>query len=413
MSESLVEPDYLEAAGPSDGGQEAIEIDSSSAARLETAPAVARDSGAISPQSSRHHEMRREALRNHPEIRELFGSDPRPALAIPVLLALHWGTAWLLRDSGLFVIFLVSFFWGQLLVHSAGALLHDAAHRAVFRGKRTKVAFDIGLEMIMGTYGRLLTYQHEHMSSHHPHIGDYERDYEHEDTCRYLARRSFHRKHPRFRRLTTIVEILINLLPFGFLIAGEVIPRFYKAVTGRETKDPQRDIAATKADPWMMSLFIGVTLTVNAGLFFAFGWKALLYHIWSLSHFIGKCGVTNLGQSLSEHPDGDVVDPTCSTYGPINWILFNTGYHNEHHTFPNVPCFRLPKLKAIAPEVFHATSHKSYARLWWEHVCKDFSPTRQNEFLYRDNAERCGGPPLGADEQPPYDPRPVGATTLF
>lgn len=357
--------------------------------------------------------MRREALRRHPEIRELFGSDPRPALAVPLLMAVHWGTAWALQDAGLLAIFVVSFCWGQVVLHSAGSLLHDTAHRAVFRGRRSKLALDIGLEMILGSYGRMLTYQHEHMSSHHPHLGDYERDYEHEDTCRYLARRSYARKHPRMRRVATVVEIAINLLPLGFLIADEVVPRAYRRLTGRATKDPERDIAATKPERWMTRLFIGVSLATNAMLFVAFGFEGLLYHVWSLSHFIGKCGVTNLGQSLSEHPDGDVVDPTQSTYWWGNRILFNTGYHNEHHTFPNVPCTRLPALKAIAPEIFHATSEKSYVRLWWEHVLADFGPTRQNARMYRDNARRCGGPALDADEQPPYDPRPIGAITPF
>lgn len=130
---------------------------------------------------------------------------------------------------------------------------------------------------------------------------------------------------------------------------------------------------------------------------------------WSLSHFIGKCGVTNLGQSLAEHPDGDLVNPTQSTYGWVNWFVFNTGYHNEHHTFSNVPCTRLPALKRIAPEVFYATAEKSYVRLWCEHVWADFSPMRQNAFMYQDNSERCGGPPLDADEQRPFDPRPASA----
>jgi len=49
-------------------------------------------------------------------------------------------------------------------------------------------------------------YQHEHMSSHHPHLGDYERDYEHEDVCRYLARLHA-RKHPNHRRLATAAEL--------------------------------------------------------------------------------------------------------------------------------------------------------------------------------------------------------------
>jgi len=228
-------------------------------------------------------------------------------------MALHWGTAWAVSKSSYVVVSLVSFCWGQVVLLSVGSRLHETAHRAIVRGRRSKLALDIGLEMILGSYGRMLTYQHEHMSSHHPHMGSYERDYEHEDVCGYLSRRSFKRNHPSYSRLATAAEIMVDLLPLGFLIAGEVVPRFSRWATGPVAKDPQRDIGATRPEPWLSWLFIGVSVAVNVMLFATFGFKGLLYHTWSLSHFIGKCGVTNLGQSLSEHPDGDLVDPTQST----------------------------------------------------------------------------------------------------
>ena len=345
----------------------------------------------LSAQARRHYEMRREALKRHPQIRELIGSDPKPALAIPLLMSLHWGTAWLVQDASLLILFLVAFCWGQVVLHSAGTLLHESAHRSVFRWPLSKLGLDLGLEMILASFGRALTYQHEHMSSHHPHLGNYERDYEHEDVCRYLARHSYLSQHPTMGRLATLAELLINLLPLGFLIAGELVPRFYRLVTGRTVKDPKRNIASTKPALWQKWLFIGASLAVCVGLCTIFGFAGLLYHVWSLSIFLGKCGVTNLGQSLSEHPDGDPINPTQSTYWWGNKALFNAGYHNEHHTFPNIPCTRLPQLKTIAPEIFHTAAEKSYVGLWWEYITNDFSPTRQNEVMYRDNTERCGG----------------------
>ena len=43
----------------------------------------------------------------------------------------------------------------------------------------------------------------------------------------------------------------------------------------------------------------------------------------------------------------------------------NIGYHNEHHDFPFVPWNRLPRLKAIVPEVYDVLpSHRSWFKLW-------------------------------------------------
>jgi sphingolipid delta-4 desaturase len=121
----------------------------------------------------------------------------------------------------------------------------------------------------------------------------------------------------------------------------------------------------------------------------AFGFLGWLYHVWSLSLFLGKCGVTNLGQSLAEHPGDDAVNPTRSTYWWGNRILFNTGYHNEHHTFPNVAWTNLPALKALAPEVFGRVQGRSYFACWWHHVMQDVSPSRQYPVMASDLSARC------------------------
>ena len=57
-------------------------------------------------------------------------------------------------------------------------------------------------------------------------------------------------------------------------------------------------------------------------------------------------------------------------------ITFNVGYHNEHHDFPNVPGYRLPEIKKIAPEFYdNLPCHHSWIKVLYDFIaCKEIGP---------------------------------------
>jgi sphingolipid delta-4 desaturase len=344
----------------------------------------------LSAQAKSHVALRRSLLRAQPELMKLVGPDPLSVLGAFAVLFVHWTAIWLVAQTNVWVVFFAAFFFGQVTLHAGGGLIHETAHRLIFRSRGAKLAFDLLLEVIGTSFGRQLVYQHEHLSSHHPYMGDYERDYEHEDVCRFLARREYRGKHSALQPAIAAAQLIVDLLPLGFLVSGEMFARLYGRLTGRAPKDKRRVIGATKPQAWETALFVAVSLATNVFLYLWVGALGVLYHIWSLSLFLGKCGVTNLGQSLSEHPGDDEAHPTRSTYWWGNKILFNTGYHHEHHTFPNVAWRNLPKLKAMAPEAFNLESKRSYIRCWWDHTRAGFDlPSRRNAYQNQPQTERC------------------------
>ena len=324
-----------------------------------------------------HNDLRRKVLDAHPEAANLIGPDWRTALFVPLMLALHWTIAWGVSLTSWWVAFLAAFVFGQTIYHSVGVLIHENAHRLVFRNAKARFAYDVLTEMIVTSFGYQLLYQHNHVTSHHAYLGDYDRDYEHEDANYVAARKRYRDVHPLRYRLLNIGIMLVQLLPFSMLVDVIFLSRFLSKETGLPIRDKFRKSPATRPSRGELYALAAVSLLVNIGLFMAFGFLGWLYHVWSMSFVSGRWAASLRGQVLSEHNGEDTQNPTRSTYWWGNWIFYNIGYHVEHHTFSTVPWMKLPKLRATAPEVFNLDNELTYYGWWWKQVKSDFTLPRR------------------------------------
>jgi len=97
--------------------------------------------------------------------------------------------------------------------------------------------------------------------------------------------------------------------------------------------------------------------------------KPLAFLILSTYHGVGLHPIA--GHCISEHVmlNGDGQE-THSCYDPyLNPLLYNFGYHVEHHDFPNIPWNRLPQLRKIAPEYYqHLVSYETWTYVMWKFI---------------------------------------------
>ena len=115
-------------------------------------------------------------------------------------------------------------------------------------------------------------------------------------------------------------------------------------------------------DPWSITN-LAIQAAVDVTVYLVLGPKALAYFGLSLFFAIG---LHPLGARWIQRHYLTAEGPqeTFSYYGFLNVLAFNVGYHNEHHDFPSVPWNKLPRIRAIAPEVYNNLAyHTSWTRL--------------------------------------------------
>jgi sphingolipid delta-4 desaturase len=104
-----------------------------------------------------------------------------------------------------------------------------------------------------------------------------------------------------------------------------------------------------KPDKWqLINAFVQILFLV--GFYLLTGWGGLLYLFLSLILASGLHPLS--GHFVSEHFVFEEGQETYSYYGSLNKLVFNVGYHNEHHDFPNVPGSKLPELKKLAGKYY-------------------------------------------------------------
>jgi sphingolipid delta-4 desaturase len=279
-----------------------------------------------------HLERTKRLLAAHPEVRQLFGHTPSTAFFVVGIVALQVVIAWALREQPWWLILLAAWTLGAVANHALWTLIHDCTHNLVFRSSRANQWLQI-LANLPIIFPASVSFRKYHML-HHRFQGDPTLDAD----------------------LATPGEA--KLIGNHWWGKAFWMLFFFAFQAARVSKLPRIKFM----DRWYAAN-LAVQLGFIAAVVGLWGWRALVYMVLASMFSIG---LHPLGARwVQEH---FVVKPnqeTYSYYGPLNWVAFNVGYHNEHHDLMMVAWSRLPRLKAMAPEFYDSLhSHRSWTALW-------------------------------------------------
>src|SRR5215203_1540645 len=86
--------------------------------------------------TSEPHRIRtKQILKQHPDVRKLIGKNPNTFFFILFLVGFQVTGAWFFSDKPWWVIFVVSYFVGAFADHALFVMIHECAHRLLFKSQ--------------------------------------------------------------------------------------------------------------------------------------------------------------------------------------------------------------------------------------------------------------------------------------
>jgi len=283
--------------------------------------------------TSEPHRIRtKQILKQHPDVRQLIGKNPRTFLFIFLLVAFQVAASIFLASQPWWLIFVVAYFVGAFVDHALFVMIHECAHRLIFKSQAANRLAGI-FANIPQVFPSSVSFERYHIK-HHSFQGIHELDADLPN--RWEAR-------------------LINNYFVGKAIWFLFYP-FFQAFRVSRLKEIK------PFDGWI-ALNWGVQVAFVAAMWYFFGPKCVVF---LTASFFFSVGLHPLGgRWIQEHYLTHGEQETYSYYGPLNAVAFNVGYHNEHHDFPSVPWNRLPQLKNTAASYYDSlASHRSWTKLW-------------------------------------------------
>ena len=281
-----------------------------------------------------HSQRRKVILAAHPEILELYGTEPLTFPLVFSISAVQLLMAYWLSDANWVLLLVCSWAISGTLNHSLQTAVHELSHNLCWESPAANKWTAIMCNLVTG-FPSSISFQRYHYDHHHSlGVDEIDPDVPTDAEANFFIN-------------SALKVFWLTLQPFFYAFRPTLI----------------------RPKPFGMWELVNFVIVIGFDflVFYFLGIKAVLYMM--LGTLMGLGFHPAAAHLIAEHYETVSGQETYSYYGSANYLNFNVGYHNEHHDFPRIPWTRLPELTKIAPEYYLSLPYyTSYLRLLWAYV---------------------------------------------
>jgi len=294
-----------------------------------------------------HAARKVEIMKKYPEVKALFGFEWRTKYIVLATVALQVFMAWLTIDWGWTAYLLAIYVVGATANHSIFLAIHELAHglgaKSIFGNRCISIFANLPIGIAY-----CITFKPYHMEHHRCQgVDEVDTDIPTWLEAKWITSMAMNRVDHTLRKLVFMFCQIFAYALRPCLSKPELVPQ----------------------DRWIVFNW-AAQLTFDGLMITWLGPSVILYFLLS-TFFAGSIHPT-AGHFLAEHYVMEGTTETYSYYGPLNYLTYNVGYHNEHHDFPNIAWSNLPKVREIAPEYYNDLPQcKSWPGLIFRYIFDD------------------------------------------
>lgn len=308
--------------------------------RAPTAPArdaaAGPDAGAFewSTQEEPHRSRRRQLMLTHAGARSLSGARASLKWLSGAAVLVQVFVCWLVSDMPWLAVLALAYTLGGTINHSQTLAMHETSHMLAFASPTANRLWGLLVNLPLGIPS-FVSFRRYHMD-HHAKQG------------------------------TDGIDVDIATVAEGRLFTNAPLKLLWVLMQPLFYSLRPMIVAPKQPGKWEAINF-AVCAAFDYAIFATCGAKGLLYLI--LGTLLGMGLHPMAGHFIAEHYTFVTGQETYSYYGPLNWLSYSVGYHNEHHDVPTCSFPMLPALRALAPELYETQPyHSSWVLVIWRYI---------------------------------------------